>query len=120
VLFADVTLRQLVSENTVYRTKLQSRVQSWQTAAAASAASNNTQPAAAPGQFGAPVAVSIGGGAGAVAALADPNTQEDMSNDSFIEVTALVAIDPMPAGPGAAAATPAPAQPGARLAPGQW
>jgi hypothetical protein len=121
VLFADVTLRQSVNENTAYKTKLQNRLVNWQNAANNAAATANPQPGAVANQFGAPVVAPPSGvAAGAVGALTDPNTQEDMSNDSFIEVTALVAIDPMPAGPGGGAAAPAPAQPGARLAPGQW
>jgi type IV pilus assembly protein PilM len=90
MLYADVTLRQLVSENATYQAKLQMRLSNWQAAAAAA------------GAGGAP-----GAGPTAAGTLIDPNTQEDMSRDSFVEITALVAINP----PG----TPAPgnAAPGA-------
>jgi hypothetical protein len=111
VVYADVTRWQSVGADANYLRELQTRLTNRQSALQAP---TTAAPAAAPqsGVFG------MGGAApAAVVDYNDPNTGEDMRNDTVVEVTALVLVGPPgsltipvapPAGAAAAAQQPPP------------
>ena len=105
LVWAEVTRRQSVSENDAYKAKLLSRIDSFQRAVAipttgtnGAVAAPNTNGGVGGGGFAPQPPMAAGGGVApgpAGPALIDPNNPtEDMSNDTTLEITAIVMMNP--------------------------